>query len=247
LNGNSTSAALGHFKLQTGYEFFKAQFQKSTCLPSKLNAFISKIPLIPSFSATDHRSDQAFCEPTHEALLKHWPRSQDLWIFGYASLIWRPEFDILEQHLTKVQGWHRALKMWSRLNRGTPECPGLVFALLSGGSCQGMVFRTPAQKVTQTIDQLWFREMPNNVYTTRWLHCPTPQGPVNALAFTLPRSSPSYTGTLSPAQYQDIFRNATGRYGTTLDYAQETLNSLKQHGIHDKALEALLQFAKDRP
>jgi cation transport protein ChaC len=123
----------------------------------------------------------------------------------------------------------------------------LVFALLSGGSCQGMVFRTPAQKVTQTIDQLWFREMPNNVYTTRWLQCPTPQGPVNALAFTLPRSSPSYTGTLSPAQYQDIFRNATGRYGTTLDYAQETLNSLKQHGIHDKALEALLQFAKDRP
>ena len=238
---------MGHFKLQTGYEFFKAQFQKSTCLPSKLNAFISKIPLIPSFSATDHRSDQAFCEPTHEALLKHWPRSQDLWIFGYASLIWRPEFDILEQHLTKVQGWHRALKMWSRLNRGTPECPGLVFALLSGGSCQGMVFRTPAQKVTQTIDQLWFREMPNNVYTTRWLQCPTPQGPVNALAFTLPRSSPSYTGTLSPAQYQDIFRNATGRYSTTLDYAQETLNSLKQHGIHDKALEALLQFAKDRP
>lgn len=238
---------MGHFKLQTGYEFFKAQFQKSTCLPSKLNAFISKIPLIPSFSATDHRSDQAFCEPSHEALLKHWPRSQDLWIFGYASLIWRPEFDILEQHLTKVQGWHRALKMWSRLNRGTPECPGLVFALLSGGSCQGMVFRTPAQKVTQTIDQLWFREMPNNVYTTRWLQCPTPQGPVNALAFTLPRSSPSYTGTLSPAQYQDIFQNATGRYGTTLDYAQETLNSLKQHGIHDKALEALLQFAKDRP
>ena len=238
---------MGHFKLQTGYEFFKAQFQKSTCLPSKLNAFISKIPLIPSFSATDHRSDQAFCEPTHEALLKHWPRSQDLWIFGYASLIWRPEFDILEQHLTKVQGWHRALKMWSRLNRGTPECPGLVFALLSGGSCQGMVFRTPAQKVAQTIEQLWFREMPNNVYTTRWLQCPTPQGPVNALAFTLPRSSPSYTGTLSPAQYQDIFRNATGRYGTTLDYAQETLNSLKQHGIHDKALEALLQFAKDRP
>ena len=205
------------------------------------------MPLIPSLSATDNRSDQAFCEPTQEALIKHWPRSQDLWVFGYASLIWRPEFEILEQHKTKVQGWHRALKMWSRLNRGTPECPGLGFALLSGGSCPGMVFRTPAEKVAQTIEQLWFREMPNNVYTTRWLQCPTPQGPVNALAFTLPRSSPSYTGTLSPAQYQQIFQNATGRYGNTLDYAQETLNSLKQHGIHDKALEALLQFAKDRP
>jgi cation transport protein ChaC len=135
--------------------------------------------------------------------------------------------------------------MWSRLNRGTPECPGLVFALLSGGSCQGLVFRTPARQVRQTIEQLWLREMPNSVYTTRWLQCPTPQGPVNALAFTLPRSSPSYTGNLSPEQYQHIFQNATGRYGTTLDYAKETFHSLKQQGIHDKALEALLRHAKD--
>jgi cation transport protein ChaC len=191
------------------------------------------------------RPDQSPCAPNREALLADWPPSQDLWIFGYASLIWRPEFEILEKHPTKVQGWHRALKMWSRLNRGTPECPGLVFALLSGGSCQGLVFRTSASQVRQTIEQLWLREMPNNVYTTRWLQCPTPQGPVNALAFTLPRSSPSYTGNLSPAQYQHIFQNATGRYGTTLDYAKETFQSLKQQGIHDKALEALLQHAKD--
>jgi cation transport protein ChaC len=191
------------------------------------------------------RPDQSPCAPNREALLANWPPSQDLWIFGYASLIWRPEFEILEQHPTKVQGWHRALKMWSRLNRGTPECPGLVFALLSGGSCQGLVFRTPARQVRQTIEQLWLREMPNSVYTTRWLQCPTPQGPVNALAFTLPRSSPSYTGNLSPEQYQHIFQNATGRYGTTLDYAKETFHSLKQQGIHDKALEALLQHAKD--
>jgi cation transport protein ChaC len=191
------------------------------------------------------RPDQSPCAPNREALLANWPPSQDLWIFGYASLIWRPEFEILEKHPTKVQGWHRALKMWSRLNRGTPECPGLVFALLSGGSCQGLVFRTPASQVRQTIEQLWLREMPNSVYTTRWLQCPTPQGPVNALAFTLPRSSPSYTGNLSPEQYQHIFQNATGRYGTTLDYAKETFHSLKQQGIHDKALEALLQHAKD--
>ena len=191
------------------------------------------------------RPDQSPCAPNREALLANWPPSEDLWIFGYASLIWRPEFEILEQHPTKIQGWHRALKMWSRLNRGTPECPGLVFALLSGGSCQGLVFRTPSRQVRQTIEQLWLREMPNSVYTTRWLQCPTPQGPVNALAFTLPRSSPSYTGNLSPAQYQHIFQNATGRYGTTLDYAKETFHSLKQQGIHDKALEALLQYAQD--
>ena len=74
---------------------------------------------------------------------------RDLWVFGYASLLWRPEFDAQAQHITRVWGWHRALKMWSRLNRGSPECPGLVFALLPGGSCQGAsmsgIWPTPLQ------------------------------------------------------------------------------------------------------
>lgn len=192
-----------------------------------------------------HRGDQALTAPTLEAILSDWPASEDLWVFGYASLIWRQEFEVIEKHLTRLQGWHRALKMWSRVNRGTPECPGLVFALLSGGSCQGVVFRTPAQQVKQTVSQLWFREMPNNVYTPRWLQCPTPHGPVNALAFTLSRSSPNFTGNLSPDQYKQIFKSAKGRYGRTLDYAQETRHSLQQHGIQDQALAALLEHAKD--
>ena len=192
-----------------------------------------------------NRGDQALTAPTLEAILSDWPASQDLWVFGYASLIWRQEFQVLERHFTRLQGWHRALKMWSRVNRGTPECPGLVFALLSGGSCQGMVFRTPAQQVKQTVSQLWFREMPNNVYAPRWLQCPTPHGPVNALAFTLPRTSPNFTGNLSPVEYKQIFKTAKGRYGTTVDYAKETLHCLQQHGIQDKALAALLEHAKD--
>jgi len=201
--------------------------------------------LISSSLAPSNRSDQSSSAPTRDALLSNWPTTQDLWVFGYASLIWRPEFEVLESHITRVQGWHRALKMWSSVNRGTPECPGLVFALLSGGSCQGMVFRTPSRQIKETVERLWFREMPNSVYVPRWLQCPTPNGPVNALAFTLPRNSPNYTGDLSPAKYRQIFQSAKGRYGTTLDYALETLNSLKQHGIHDKALAALLEHAKD--
>jgi glutathione-specific gamma-glutamylcyclotransferase len=164
----------------------------------------------------------------------------DLWVFGYASLIWRPEFEFAERRAAKVHGWHRALHMWSTLNRGTPECPGLVFALLSGGSCQGVVFRIPAQQACGALHDLWQREMPGDVYEPRWLNCQTDGGVVPALAFTLPRTNPSFCGALSPAQYRQIFSQARGRYGTTLDYAQRTYDSLLAEGIHDHVLEKLL-------
>lgn len=174
---------------------------------------------------------------------------QDLWVFGYASLIWRPEFQAVEQHRTRVLGWHRALRMWSRVNRGSPERPGLVFALLPGGSCQGLVWRIAAEEAQDTLGRLWAREMPLPVYTPRWLPCPTPQGPVRALAFTLSRTHPSHTGPLSDQTYREIFAHANGRFGTTLDYARETQAALRQHGIEDRALAALLRLAEppDKP
>lgn len=174
------------------------------------------------------------------AVLAQWGGHADLWLFGYASLIWRPDFEFEERLPARVQGWHRALRMWSHVNRGTPEFPGLVFALLSGGSCHGMVFRVRRQLAPEVLTALWEREMPSAVYDPRWLRCDTPQGPVSALAFTLSRHSPSYTGPLSPAQYRQIFAQARGRYGTTHDYARQTFDSLKAHGIHDRKLEMLL-------
>ena len=168
---------------------------------------------------------------------------EDLWVFGYASLIWRPDFDHTERHFTRVHGWHRALAMWSRVNRGTPELPGLVFALLAGGSCRGVVYRVPHRHANEVLDVLWAREMPTAVYDARWLTCGTPHGPVPALAFTLSRRSPSFTGELPAEEYRRIFRQARGRYGSTLDYAMQTHESLREHGIQDRSLARLLGHA----
>lgn len=174
------------------------------------------------------------------------PRA-DLWVFGYASLVWRPEFEAAEQRIARVHGFHRCLHMYSRVNRGTPERPGLVFALMPGGSCTGMALRLPHDQVEAAMPALWAREMPNPVYDPRWLLCRTDQGPVRALAFTLSPRSPNHTGALSDTQYEEIFRHACGRYGTTLDYARQTLEGLRRHGIEDRALARLLRRVKDLP
>ena len=69
--------------------------------------------------------------------------------------------------------------------------------------------------------------------------------PVQALAFTLSRRSPNYTGRLSPDEYRQIFASASGRYGSTRDYARHTFDSLIARGIHDRELEMLLGLSKD--
>jgi cation transport protein ChaC len=173
-----------------------------------------------------------------------WGGLRDLWLFGYASLIWRPDFEPAERREATVYGWHRALKMRSRVNRGTFDCPGLVFALVKGGSCRGVAYRIARERVEAELPRLWAREMPNAVYDAKWLPCRTPQGPIEALAFTLSRRSPNHVNAMSEAELIEVLRTACGRYGRTLDYLIETAESLKTCGIRDREIERLVALAR---
>ena len=183
-------------------------------------------------------------QPMLEHAKQVWGGHKDLWVFGYASLIWRPEFDADEQRPAVVHGWHRALEMRSRVNRGTPECPGLVFALVAGGSCRGMAYRIERHRAGAELERLWLREMPTGVYDPKWVSCRTPNGPVSALAFTLSRSSPAHTGRIDDAQMVEILRCSRGRFGSTLDYLLETASSLRGCGIRDRDIERLVALAR---
>jgi glutathione-specific gamma-glutamylcyclotransferase len=203
--------------------------------------------LTPAPRGPGWRDPEKLLSETLAACASGIEKGTDFWIFAYGSLIWKPEFDFTEQRLATANGWHRALQMWSRLNRGTPECPGLVFALLPGGSCKGMAFRVPAAEMTRVVCGLWPREMVTGVYDPRFIGCRTAAGRISALAFTLQRSSPSYTGPLDANRYAQIFGQACGRFGTTLAYARATHEALQRAGIQDQALARLLNLADATP
>ena len=183
--------------------------------------------------------------PLLQQTLAAWQgRGEALWIFGYASLLWKREFDATEIRDAHVAGWHRAFRMRSRVNRGSPECPGLVFALMAGGSCVGRVYRVAQTEATAVLMALWEREMPTGIYDPRWLTCRTSQGHVQALAFTLPKSHASHTGRLSDEAMLQILRHAQGRYGTTLAYLAQTAQQLAEMGIRDAEVQRLMRLAQ---
>jgi glutathione-specific gamma-glutamylcyclotransferase len=186
------------------------------------------------------RDPQALLDRT----LAEWGGRQPLWLFAYASLLWKREFDVAEHRSARVAGWHRAFRMRSRVNRGTPDNPGLVFALMAGGSCCGGVYRLPADQAETILRQLWLREMPTGVYEPRWLTCRTPHGSVQALAFTLDRRHPAHTGRLDDERLLAVLRQARGRYGSTLDYLLRTAEQLQQLGIQDREIQRMVQLAR---
>ncbi len=104
-----------------------------------------------SDSGLPHRLSYEELEVALEGFLAGWDGTQPLWVFGYGSLIWKPDLSFDLRSPARVHGYHRRLCLWSRINRGTPQCPGLVAGLDRGGSCAGVVYRVPAVAVAQPV------------------------------------------------------------------------------------------------
>src|SRR3954466_4710161 len=58
---------------------------------------------------------------------------EELRVFGYGSLMWRPDFPYIEIVPAALHGYHRAFCIRSTHYRGTREKPGLVLGLDRGG------------------------------------------------------------------------------------------------------------------
>lgn len=171
----------------------------------------------------------------------------DVWVFGYGSLIWRPGFDPASRRMARVRGYHRSLCLWSRINRGSPDDPGLVFGLDRGGNCRGVVLQVPEDLLRPVFHDLWQREMLMDSYLPRWLTCATPDGDVKALAFVINRQASGYTGELQEQHLLDIVRRARGRYGPCMDYVMDTAQALRDCGIRDRRLEHIVRQLQQDP
>ena len=146
---------------------------------------------------------------------------EDLWVYGYGSLMWRPGFDFIEQVPARLIGEHRALCVYSFDHRGTPEKPGLVLGLDRGGACRGIAFRVAADKRDHTIEYLRAREQTTHVYRevmrSVWLENEARQR-VSALAYVVDRGHVQYAGRLSLAEQLRYVQQGHGRSGNNRDY-----------------------------
>jgi glutathione-specific gamma-glutamylcyclotransferase len=167
---------------------------------------------------------------------------EDLWVFGYGSLMWRPGFDFVESALAWVHGYHRSLCIFSHVHRGTPERPGLVLGLDRGGSCQGVAFRVAARDRERTIDYLRERELVTSVYLEKTVGVRFAEGGcVNALAYVVDRSHCQYAGRLPYEEMTRLVQEGVGVNGDNPAYVRNTYEHLLQLDIHDGELAEIVR------
>ena len=172
----------------------------------------------------------------------------DLWVFGYGSLIWRPGFDFIERVPARLVGEHRALCVYSFDHRGTPEKPGLVLGLDRGGACRGIAFRVASQLRDHTIAYLRGREQTTHVYRevmrSVWLDN-EPRERVSALTYVVDRGHVQYAGRLPLAEQVRIVQQGHGRSGNNRDYVLSTVKAIEAEGFRDAPLHQLALMLHD--
>jgi glutathione-specific gamma-glutamylcyclotransferase len=170
--------------------------------------------------------------------------NEDLWVFGYGSLMWRPEFRYLERVPARLVGLHRALCVYSFVHRGTPEKPGLVLGLDRGGACRGIAYRVAAEDRDRTVAYLREREQVTSVYietSRRVTLSASPPRDVTALVFLVDRSHAQYAGRLDIEHQIHLVRQGHGRSGANLDYVLSTIAEIEAQGCRDCKLQALAE------
>ena len=161
---------------------------------------------------------------------------EDCWVFGYGSLVWNPLFPFEEKRVVTTHGYHRSFCLWSRVNRGTPDSPGLVLGLDRGGRCTGVAYRIPARLAEDELRLLWRREMLLGSYAPKWVHVTHGKRSFRALAFVVNRDRSGYAGRLAAEAIVDRLVHAKGTIGTGLDYLRQTIDGLAALGIRDPNL-----------
>lgn len=182
--------------------------------------------------------------------LQGWNPRADLWLFAYGSLMWSPNCEYSQRRPARIFGYHRSFCLWSRINRGTPDRPGLVLALERGGSCHGFAYRIPRGCVQDLMMPLWKREMLYGSYRPSWLNCHFTDSRASrnqrALAFVINPEASGYCGHLSEAERVECIVNGKGIYGTSVEYLFKTVEALDQLDIHDVSLHHLARRVQDR-
>jgi len=154
-----------------------------------------------------------------------------VWLFGYGSLIYKVDFPYLESKPASIPGWSRRFWQGSHDHRGTENYPGRVVTLIEDHNavCGGVAFLVDAS-VFKQLDE---REKNGYLrFTTELAFSDGTSG--MGLVYIAAPDNAAYLGEASELEIAEHICCAQGSSGTNRDYLLELAKSLRELGLEDR-------------
>ncbi len=151
------------------------------------------------------------------------------WVFGYGSLIWRPDFPYLDVRRAYIAGWTRRFWQGSHHHRGVETDPGRVVTLVeaSGERCYGRAFLIEPD----ILENLDYRE--RNGYERYTIDISFDEAHISGVVYIAATTNPAFLGDAPVDEIAAQINRCVGRSGTNVDYLLELARALRNLNIAD--------------
>ncbi len=170
-----------------------------------------------------------------------------VWIFGYGSLLFRPDFPFDHREVVRLDGWERRFWQGSTDHRGVPEAPGRVVTLVerAAARCHGVAFRVTRGEEERVLAYLDHRERGGYTRASVALHTTSGAQIEEAVTYIAHRDNPCWLGEAPLAAIAAQVRTAAGPSGKNRDYVLSLERVLAEAGIVDAHVSELAIHLRD--
>lgn len=164
---------------------------------------------------------------------------ENLWLFGYGSLIYKVDFPYIQKVPAYINGWDRRFWQGSHDHRGTPQSPGRVVTLIQSQAsqkCFGMAY----QVSPDVFEHLDHREKNGYLrYEVELFFLDSQMDSETGLVYI---ADPENEAFLGDAPMQDIahqIHKSEGPSGPNRDYAIKLAQALDELGFEDQHVKLI--------
>lgn len=156
-----------------------------------------------------------------------------LWIFGYGSLVWKPDFKYKRSKVGYIEGYKRRFWHGDNFHRGNDELPGRVVTLIEDDDANtwGVAFEVSGSQAEESLKYLNVRETVRGGYVTKMVDF-FPEGeegaPVQALVYIATSDNPLFLGPASPEEIGAQIAVCQGKSGHNLEYLLRLAEFMRQ-------------------
>ncbi|XP_042357015.1 glutathione-specific gamma-glutamylcyclotransferase 1-like [Plectropomus leopardus] len=158
----------------------------------------------------------------------------NLWIFGYGSLVWKPDFAYRKSKVGFIKGYKRRFWQGDDFYRGDKEKPGRVATLVEDKeACTwGVAYEVADSQIEESLQYLNMRETVLGGYITEvveFIPKEKGQSAVLALVYIATSDNPSYLGPATEMEIAAQIAICRGNAGHNTEYLVRLADFMRLH------------------